>query len=204
MLDDIIQERRRKLNNFIKEGIDLYPSKIKRTLTIAVALKNFTELSRASKNIFLVGRLMALRDQGNLIFLDLKDESGKIQVVFKKDSLKNYKILKQNLDIGDFLEIGGLLFKTKKGEKSILAKTARIIVKSIMPLPVQWYGLKDVEERFRKRYLDIILNPEIKEKFIVPNRPRTPRLPAPTPRRSPTRFLRASRIAQNRTSRSQP
>ena len=166
MLDDIIQERRRKLNNFIKEGIDLYPSKIKRTLTIAVALKNFTELSRASKNIFLVGRLMALRDQGNLIFLDLKDESGKIQVVFKKDSLKNYKILKQNLDSGDFLETGGLLFKTKKGEKSILAKTARIIVKSIMPLPVQWYGLKDVEERFRKRYLDIILNPEIKEKFI--------------------------------------
>ncbi len=166
MLDDIIQERRRKLNNFIKEGIDLYPSKIKRTLTIAVALKNFTELSRASKNIFLAGRLMALRDQGNLIFLDLKDESGKIQVVFKKDSLKNYKILKQNLDIGDFLEIGGSPFKTKKGEKSILAKTARIIVKSIMPLPVQWYGLKDVEERFRKRYLDIILNPEIKEKFI--------------------------------------
>lgn len=166
MLDDIIQERRRKLNNFIKEGINLYPSKIKRTFTIAVALKNFIEFSRASKNIFLAGRLMALRDQGNLIFLDLKDESGKIQVVFKKDSLKNYKILKQNLDIGDFLEIGGSLLKTKKGEKSILAKTARIIVKSIMPLPVQWYGLKDVEERFRKRYLDIILNPEIKEKFI--------------------------------------
>lgn len=174
MLEDIIKERRRKLKNLIQVGINPYPSKIKRTIFINEALKNFTNLSRSQKKIFIVGRVMALRDQGNLIFIDLKDgggltlsgAEGKIQGVLKKDNLKNFETLKQNLDIGDFLNIGGCLFETQKGEKSIEAKEVQVIVKSLRPLPTQWYGLKDVEERFRRRYLDIILNPEIKEKII--------------------------------------
>ncbi|MEK7481744.1 MAG: amino acid--tRNA ligase-related protein, partial [Patescibacteria group bacterium] len=166
MLDDIIKERRKKLNQLYEAGVNPYPSKIKRTILINEALKNFNKLLIAKKSIFLAGRAIALRDQGNLIFIDLKDESGEIQGVFKKDNLKNFKILKQNLDVGDFLEINGPLFKTQKGEKSIEAKKAEIIAKSLKPLPSQWYGLKDVEERYRKRYLDIILNPEIKGKIF--------------------------------------
>ncbi|MDP3015078.1 MAG: amino acid--tRNA ligase-related protein [bacterium] len=171
MLEDIIKERQCKLENLIQAGIDPYPSKIRRTLSVAEALKKFNQLSAAKKSIFLVGRIIGLRDQGNLIFIDIKDGSGsaskgnegKIQAVLKKNNLANFKVLKQNLDIGDFLEIGGPLFKTLKGEKSVDVKKAEIIVKSLRPLPSQWHGLKDVEERYRKRYLDIILNPQIKE-----------------------------------------
>lgn len=166
MLQDVLKDRRRKLQNLFNEGINPYPSKTKRTVFMAEALKNFNQLSRSKKTVFVSGRILGSRDQGNLIFIDLKDETGKIQGVLKKDGLKNFKILKQNLDIGDFLSIGGRLFKTKKGEKSLEAKSVEIIVKTLRPLPTQWYGLKDVEERFRKRYLDIILNPETKEKFV--------------------------------------
>ncbi len=167
MLQDIIKERQRKLKNLRQAGINPYPSEVKRTILIAEALKNFNKLSATQKQIFLAGRIMALRDQGNLIFIDLKDESGKIQAVVKKDNLNNFKILKQNLDIGDFLSVAGPLFKTQKGEKSIEVKIAEIIVKSLRPLPSQWHGLKDVEERYRKRYLDLILNPEVKEKIAI-------------------------------------
>jgi len=163
MLDDIIKERRKKIDNLIKAGVNPYPSKIKKGILIIDVLKNFNQLTRSKKQLFVAGRIMALRDQGNLIFIDLNDETGKIQIVLKKDNLVNFKILKQSLDIGDFLEINGLPFKTKKGEKSVEARKAGIIVKSIRPLPSSWYGLKDVEERYRKRYLDIILNPEVKE-----------------------------------------
>ncbi|PIP91972.1 lysine--tRNA ligase [Candidatus Wolfebacteria bacterium CG18_big_fil_WC_8_21_14_2_50_39_7] len=179
MLEDIIRERQKKLKNLLKEDINPYPAKIKRTILISEALKDFNKLSSSKKQLFLTGRIKALRDQGNLIFIDLKDESGKIQAVLKadvlvgsptlrrgKDNLNNFKILKQNLDVGDFLSVSGPLFKTQKGEKSIEVKTAEIITKSLRPLPTQWYGLKDVEERYRKRYLDLILNPEVKEKII--------------------------------------
>ncbi|HDH31640.1 MAG TPA: lysine--tRNA ligase [Candidatus Wolfebacteria bacterium] len=166
MLEDIIKDRRKKLNNLLNEGVNPYPSKARRTIVISDALKDFNKLARSKKQVFIVGRVMALRDQGNLIFIDIKDGSGKIQVVLKKDNVLNFKILKNNLDIGDFLEVGGNLFKTKKGERSIESKAVQIITKNLRPLPDQWYGLKDVEERFRKRYLDIILNPEIKEKII--------------------------------------
>ena len=179
MLEDIIRERQKKLKNLLKEDINPYPAKIKRTILISEALKDFNKLSSSKKQLFLTGRIKALRNQGNLIFIDLKDESGKIQAVLKadvlvgsptlrrgKDNLNNFKILKQNLDVGDFLSVSGPLFKTQKGEKSIEVKTAEIITKSLRPLPTQWYGLKDVEERYRKRYLDLILNPEVKEKII--------------------------------------
>lgn len=165
MLEDIIGERKKKLDNLTKSGINPYPSKIKRTFFISEAVKNFAKLSSSKKQVFIVGRIISLRDQGNLIFLDLKDESGKIQGVFKKNNLKDFKIFKQNLDIGDFLSVGGSLFKTQKGEKSLEVKKAEIIAKSLLPLPTQWYGLKDVEERYRKRYLDMVLNFEVGEKF---------------------------------------
>jgi len=165
MLEDIIKERKKKLKNLIEAGLNPYPSKSERTISVADALKNFDKISRSKKRISVAGRITNQRDQGNLIFLDIKDESGKIQGVLKKDNLTNFKILKQTLDAGDFISITGSLFKTKSGEKSVEAKKAEIIAKTLLPLPTQWFGLKDVEERFRKRYLDIIFNPEIKEKF---------------------------------------
>lgn len=165
MLQDIIKERQRKLKNLREVGVNPYPSEVKRTALINEAVKNFAKLSSSKKQIFIVGRIRGLRDQGNLIFIDLEDESGKIQVVLKKDNLNNFKILKQNLDVGDFINVSGSLFRTLKGEKSIEAKTAQIIAKTLRPLPSQWHGLKDIEERYRKRYLDLILNPEVKQRI---------------------------------------
>lgn len=166
MLENIIKERRKKMDNLLGSGSNPYPSKVKRTIFISQALEEFIKLSNSKKRFFFAGRVMGLRDQGNLLFIDLKDESGKIQSILKKDNLSNFKILKQNMDIGDFVELNGHLFKTKAGEKSIEAKAANIIVKTLRPLPSSWYGFKDIEERFRKKYLDIILNDQAKEKII--------------------------------------
>lgn len=166
MLEDIIKERKKKLDNLIKQEINPYPSKIKRDFLIDEIIKNFNKFYKSGKKINIAGRIIGLRDQGNLIFADIKDESGKIQIILKKNILINFKSLKQSLDIGDFMAVNGTLIKTKAGEKSLEARTADIIVKSLRPLPSSWYGLKDVEERFRKKYLDIIINNQARENII--------------------------------------
>lgn len=162
MLEDIIKERLKKRRD--------YPARVKRTHPIAQLLKNFGIFARKKNKIFVAGRVMGLRIQGSLIFLDIQDGEGKIQGVLKKDNLKNFQEFKNNIDIGDFVEIGGSLFKTKRGEKSILAVSARNIVKSLRPLPSVWHGLQDVEERYRKRYLDLLLNPRVKENLVQRSR----------------------------------
>lgn len=168
MLEDILKERLKKREELEKLGYDIYPARVQRTHLISEAVESFNSLAKSKKKIFLVGRVLGLRIQGGLGFVDMADGGGaKIQAVLKKDNLSDFSILKKNLDIGDFLEIGGPLFKTQKGEKSVEAKSARIIVKGLRPLPSVWHGLKDVEERFRKRYLDLLLNPDVKEKLIA-------------------------------------
>lgn len=159
MLENIIQERLKKDRN--------YPAKVKRTHTIAEVLKNFSSFAKTKKRISVAGRVMGLRAQGALLFLDIQDGAGKIQGVVKKDLVGNFQNFKDNLDIGDFVEVGGAVFKTKSGEKSIEARSARNIAKTLRPLPSMWHGLRDVEERYRKRYLDILLNPEIKRRLIA-------------------------------------
>lgn len=169
MIEDIIKERARKGENFKKAGIGPYPSNTKRTFLAAEATAGFSKLSRAKKNICLAGRITGLRVQGGLIFANLNDWSGKIQVVIKKDLINKFQLYADNLDIGDFIECSGPVFKTKRGEKSVLVKKIRILVKSLRPLPDQWYGLEDVEVRLRQRYLDLLMRPEIKEMFIRKN-----------------------------------
>ncbi len=167
MLEDIIKEREKKLDKLVEAGLNPYPAKVKRTHLIGDVLINFQSFSKNRKKFFICGRLKGLRDQGKIIFYDLADESGKIQAVLRRENnIKIFSLFKENLDIGDFVEIGGSAFITKKGEKSVEIKNLRIIVKSLKPLPSQWYGLSDTEERYRKRYLDIILNPEVKEKIV--------------------------------------
>lgn len=170
MIEDLIEERRKKLNNFIKAGVEPYPEKSKRTHKISEALADFSRLGKAEKKIFICGRIFGMRVMGNIAFYDLRDEGGKIQGVLKKDNLKkDFALFKENLDIGDFIEVGGVLFKTKTGEKSLEVKNLKLLVKTLRPLPSQWHGLEDVETRLRKRYLDILTNPEVKETFIKKN-----------------------------------
>lgn len=153
-IDELIKVRTNKLNQIRGLGINPYPARTSRKQTCAQALEMM------EKEVTVAGRIMAIRGHGGIQFFDLRDESGKIQVVFKSDQLKTKdQELIALLDIGDFIEVTGNIFKTQAGEISVQASSFQILTKSIRPLPSQWYGLKDVEERYRKRYLDMIMNP---------------------------------------------
>ncbi|MEK7659127.1 MAG: lysine--tRNA ligase [Patescibacteria group bacterium] len=166
-LEEIRKARLKKLENIRKAGIDPYPAESFRSRGTAETLKNFAELSEGKKKITLAGRLMSLRDHGGSVFGDLKDESGKIQLFFKKDALgeKDFGFFLENFDIGDFIEVGGVLIKTKVGEPTLEVQSFRMLAKTLLPLPEKWHGLQDNEERFRKRYLDLIFNENVKRKF---------------------------------------
>ncbi|MBI2506910.1 MAG: lysine--tRNA ligase, partial [Candidatus Colwellbacteria bacterium] len=170
MLEDLIRERRRKLEAFRKKGIDPYPARGERTCTIREIINDFDKLAKSNKKLFLVGRIRALRDQGGLVFVDLEDESGRLQAILNKKSLKDFEFWKENLDIGDFLQVSGALLKTKRGEKSIDVKTLKLLVKNLRAIPKEFYGLADTETRLRRRYLELMLNPEVREMFIKKSR----------------------------------
>ncbi len=165
MLEDLILDRKKKLARLKEEGVDPYPVTAKRTHTALEAHKDFNKLARARKKIYLAGRVAGLRDMGNVMFLDLRDESGTFQAVLKKDNLKNFALLKSTLDRGDFVSAGGLVFKTKSKQESIEAKEVILLAKTLRPLPDKWSGIEDIELRLRERYLDLLMNPEVAEMF---------------------------------------
>jgi lysyl-tRNA synthetase class 2 len=166
-INELRKIRIKRLEAIKSAGILPFPEKTKRTHKISESLKDFKKLSRSEKEIILVGRIKSQREHGGSTFLDIEDGSGKIQAFFKKNRLgeKSYEFFLNNFDIGDFIEIRGILFKTKRGEKTIEAADYKMLTKVLLPLPEKWHGLKDVEERFRKRYLDLIFNLEVKTKF---------------------------------------
>jgi len=168
-VEEIRKIRLEKLKAIQKAGLLVYPLETKRTHTCLEAVKDFNKLSSSQKEITLTGRIRSIREHGGSTFLHIEDGFSDIQVYFKKDRLgeKNYKFFLDNFDIGDFIEVRGILFKTKRGEKTLEVGDYKILAKALLPLPEKWHGLKDVEERYRKRYLDIIFNPKVKEKFTL-------------------------------------
>ncbi len=165
-LRDVRVAKRKKLRD---AGVDPYPARSSRTHRIADALAGFDALMRDKTEIVLAGRLTALREHGGSVFADMNDGSGVIQVYLKKDLLgaEPYQLFLDAVDIGDFLESSGALFVTKKNEKTLEAHDFSVLTKSLLPLPEKWHGLQDVEERFRKRHLDLIFNDKVKEKFLA-------------------------------------
>jgi lysyl-tRNA synthetase, class II len=115
---------------------------------------------------------MLIRDMGRLCFAHVQDEAGKIQIAFNEKDLgkDKYRFFIKNFDLGDFIGIEGEMFKTHKGEITLLVKKFEMLSKALLPLPDKWHGLVDTEERYRKRYLDLIFNKEVKEKFILRNK----------------------------------
>ena len=168
-LDNLRQIRVKKLKALIKQGIDPYPAESVRTHIASQVLGSFSSLSKGKKKITLAGRLMSKREHGGLIFSDIQDESGRIQILFKKDELKNsdWGIIADLIDVGDFIEATGNLFTTKRGEKTLLVSRFKLLTKTLRQLPEQWYGLTEHETRFRQRYLDLLINIEVKERFII-------------------------------------
>ncbi len=160
-IEELKKIRLTKLKEIEALGIDPFPARAKKEQSVASALKSI------DKKVAVAGRITAIRGHGRIQFFDLTDQSGKIQLVFKADEINDsQRRLLPLLDVGDFLTATGKVFATNAGETSILVKDFALVSKAIRPLPSKWYGLKDVEARFRKRYLDLLLNPSIKEVFI--------------------------------------
>lgn len=159
-IENLRKIRINKLAKIKKLGVDPYPSKANKKENIATCLKS------QGKTVATAGRIIAVRGHGGSSFMDLIDESGKIQLFFSKDKLPTTKYeLLTLLDIGDFIEVGGTVEKTKAGESTIFVVYFKLLTKSIRPIPPSFYGLKDIETRLRKRYLDLIVNHEILELF---------------------------------------
>lgn len=157
-LESLQKERLKKLKNIQNQGINPYPAKTSRKQTIEEARKML------GKKVAVAGRLRSFRPHGKITFADLEDSSGKIQLFFSQSELpgEKYDFL-ANLDLGDFLQAEGEVFKTQAGEITVRVSAYQLLTKSLRPLPSAWYGLKDVEERYRKRYLDLLINNEVRE-----------------------------------------
>ena len=164
---EIRQARVKKLGLLRKAGELAYPASSKRTHEVKELLRGFSGLVKSKKEVIAVGRIRSIREHGGSTFFHIEDGTGTIQVYLKKDRVgeKAYQFFLDAFDMGDFVQVWGTLFSTKKGEKTIEARSVKMLAKSLLPLPEKWHGLKDEEERYRKRYLDLIFNKEVKEKF---------------------------------------
>lgn len=162
------EERLRKLTEIKNKGLAPYPAKTERDFRIADLLADFVSLEKSGRQFKIVGRLRSLRSHGNLTFANLEDGSGQIQIALSKKELpeEEYKNFIKLIDHGDFVQIDGICFVTHKGENSVMAKKWRLLSKALRPVPDAWYGLKDEEERYRKRYLDLLLDPEKRDMFF--------------------------------------
>jgi len=158
--EDIREARLEKLNRLKEAGIEAYPSDSHPTSTIK-------ELD-TSKEQTIAGRVMAIRGQGAIVFFDLFDGTGKFQVVSQIDKMgeESHQLFINTVDIGDFVETTGGFFTTKQGEISQQATSWRMLSKSLSPLPDKWHGIKDADLRYRQRYLDLLLNTDLRELFM--------------------------------------
>lgn len=174
-INDLRQERIKKLENIRKLAVNPYPSKANKRNTTTAALAVFEEYEkepeagRDTEGVTVTGRLKSLRSHGKILFADLEDFSGRIQLFFSQENLNNkpfdFEFL-ANLDIGDFIQASGKLFKTQAGQVTIRVEDYKLLTKSISPIPTEWFGLKDIETRLRKRYLDLLSNPNERELFL--------------------------------------
>lgn len=164
---ELIKQRRAKLDAINRKGVYAYGGRFEVSSFIKEVTDNFSE----GKAVTLAGRLMACREHGKAKFYDLKDSTGRVQLYVKADIIGEEGFeLSNNLDIGDFVGVRGETFKTRTGEPSIKATGLVILSKSLRPLPEKWHGLKDVETRYRQRYVDLVMNDDVKKVFITRSR----------------------------------
>ncbi|MDR1702884.1 MAG: lysine--tRNA ligase, partial [Sporomusaceae bacterium] len=165
-LNEQMRIRQEKMQKIAAAGTEPYGRKYQITHHAADILEKYEALS--GQTVKLAGRIMTVRGHGKASFAHLMDLSGKIQVYFRQDTLGQEAYQKLELwDIGDIIGVEGEVFKTQKGEISVKVKNAEFLAKALRPLPEKWHGLKDVETRYRRRYLDLIINPDVRSTFIA-------------------------------------
>ena len=164
--------RLQRLHTLQEKGINPYPNRVERTHTIAEVLEHFNDWEGPEGSFTLTGRIRLMRDMGKSSFAHIEDGTGRIQVYFRINDIgeEPYRMLKL-LDIGDFIQVSGFLFRTKTGERTLHALNYRLLSKSLRPLPEKYHGLEDRELRQRKRYLDLIANgEEVRNIFVTRSR----------------------------------
>ncbi|UZJ78922.1 MULTISPECIES: lysine--tRNA ligase [unclassified Fictibacillus] len=172
-LNDLLRVRREKMNSIRESGKDPFGTKYIRTHTAADITEQYQDLSKEDLEeqgieVTIAGRIMTKRGKGKAGFAHVQDLTGQIQIYVRTDAVgeEQYELF-NTIDIGDIVGITGTVFKTKVGELSVKAKDFQLLTKSLRPLPDKFHGLKDVEQRYRQRYVDLIMNPEVKDTFIA-------------------------------------
>ncbi len=169
--NELIQERLKKLGRLRDSGINPYGEAFDATDKAADIARNFSplnkdELALKKQDCSIAGRIISLRDFGKTAFAHVQDDTGKIQIYFSKDIITGNKDLFKGLDIGDIIGVRGTLFRTRTDELTIETGSYTLLCKSLRPLPEKWHGLKDIETRCRQRYVDLIVNPHVRELFL--------------------------------------
>jgi len=175
--NELIIHRKNKIEELKTLGINPYPNDFKPTHSIEDIRKKYgdkgnEELECQQDEVQIAGRIITVRVMGKTTFAHIQDFSGKMQIMVRENDLgeSNYSIFKKLLDIGDFIGLKGKLFRTKTGELTIWGKDFKLLTKSLRPLPEKWHGLKDIEIRYRQRYVDLIVNPDVKKVFQLRSR----------------------------------
>ena len=168
-LNELMMVRREKLNEMRGKGIEPYGGRFQRTHTARDVLNNFAALE--NKHVVIAGRIMSKRGMGKASFAHIQDGTGKVQIYVRLNDVgpEAYELFGK-LDIGDIIGVRGAVFRTRMGEITVSAENFQILSKSLRPLPEKWHGLRDVELRYRQRYVDLIVNPEVKEVFETRSR----------------------------------
>jgi len=167
-LSDEQEVRLSKLNELKESGVDVYPARVEVDFNLAELRRNFELLTGREDSVKIAGRVIAKRIHGKSAFAHIQDGTGKFQLYFRYDVLGEqlFEFFKKMIDIGDFIGVQGTLFRTRTGEETMKVENFNILAKSIHPLPEKWHGLADDDKRLRQRYLDILVNPQVKETFI--------------------------------------
>ncbi|MEZ4200452.1 MAG: OB-fold nucleic acid binding domain-containing protein, partial [Candidatus Paceibacterota bacterium] len=166
-LEEIRAEREKKRDILASAGMDPYTAVSHRTHDIADVLGNFASLSDEETEVVIAGRVMSLRRHGGSAFADLFDGTEKLQVFFSRDAIgvKLFDLLNDTIDPSDFIEVKGVPFITKRGAEAIAVSDWRVLTKALNAVPSEHFGIKDEDERYRKRYLDILLSDELRDVF---------------------------------------
>lgn len=168
--EQIVQERLKKLVALREEGVDPYPQEFEKTHDTDY-VNQFSSLKpgqAAGEHMQTAGRVMLKRDMGKIAFLTIQDWKGNLQLVFQKGETpeKVFPLMKK-LDVGDIIGVEGHIIRTQRGELSLQVQGLQLLSKSLQPLPEKWHGITDKEERYRKRYLDMIMHPEVRDTFLL-------------------------------------
>jgi len=169
--EEVVKARLKKIEDMKSKDIEPYPYSFEKKDSASALQEKYKKLKneeRSKDKIKIAGRVMAIRDLGKIAFSSLQDGTGKIQLLFQEKETpdKAFEFFKKYVDSGDFIGVEGTIMRTKRGELSVVVKNIEMLTKSLLPLPEKWHGLQDKEERYRKRYLDLVMNPEVKDVFV--------------------------------------